>query len=409
MKVKFNFENQNKTYEFSFQNQDDFLEKQLNVVSNSIINKDEANFYHLFDSKTNFLVESVKTIETGKTYIMKNTSKLAIDTVDNLIRLIEKVKKKTNKEDLNEIMNICFFLKNRLNIDSFAEEFISYDGMKVLTETIEITSGNCRSYALNSLSSLIYFKNAIEYIRENSILINNLYFILENGDPNNPRNNNMNQNNSLSTTGISNFSSVKDNTTNTPTLTHILQIFITLCTYIQEEGVDMILYAAEQYSEESGTKPFQEIVNFINLSEINVKINSISLLNCLMKIIPLNSKKRAKIGAYLNEADIINVLTKNSDVKNSLFQSELTVFQKATGEIIEGSYYDIELYKARIQDLENHCYNLEKKSEFIFLNQKFYSEIIEEFINFQKMAESSVEFGGYFDPSKLFSYSRFTP
>lgn len=404
MKVKFNFENQNKTYEFSFHNQDDFLEKQLNIVSNSIISKDEANFYHLYDSKTNFLVENVKTLESGKIYIMKNTSKLAIDTVDNLIRLIEKVKKKSTKEDLNEIMNLCFFLKNRLNIDSFAEEFISYDGMKVLTETIEITTGNCRSYALNSLSSLIYFKNAIEYIRENSVLINNLYYILESGDPNNPRNNNLFHSNSLSTTGISlgnNSSNNKDNTTNTPTLTHILQIFITLCTYIQDEGVDMILKSAEQYSEESGTKPFQEIVNFINLSEINVKINSISLLNCLIKFSPANSKKRAKIGAYLNEADIINVLTKNSDIKNSTFQKELTIFQKATGEIIEGSYYDIELYKARINDLENHCYNLEKKSEFIYLNQKFYSEIIEEFINFQKMAESAVEFGGYFDPSKL--------
>lgn len=407
MKVKFNFENQNKTYEFSFQNQDDFLEKQLNIVSNSIISKDEANFYHLYDSKTNFLVENVKTLESGKIYIMKNTSKLAIDTVDNLIRLIEKVKKKSTKEDLNDIMNLCFFLKNRLNIDSFAEEFISYDGMKVLTETIEITTGNCRSYALNSLSSLIYFKNAIEYIRENSVLINNLYYILENGDPNNPRNNILFHSNSLSTTSISitnNSTNNKDNTTNTPTIIHILQIFITLCTYIQDEGVDMILKSAEQYSEESGTKPFQEIVNFINLSEINVKINSISLLNYLIKFSPVNSKKRAKIGAYLNEADITNVLTKNSDIKNSTFQKELTIFQKATGEIIEGSYYDIELYKARINDLENHCYNLEKKSEFVYLNQKFYSEIIEEFINFQKMAESAVEFGGYFDPSKIFIY-----
>jgi hypothetical protein len=48
--------------------------------------------------------------------------------------------------------------------------------------------------------------------------------------------------------------------------------------------------------------------------------------------------------------------------------------------------------------MEKHCQELEKKVEFVFLNQKFYEEIVDDFIYFKKLADISADIGGYFDP-----------
>ena len=43
-----------------------------------------------------------------------------------------------------ELKTIVFKLKNYFLIDAFSEEFIAYDGIRVLLNLIEITSGNTR-------------------------------------------------------------------------------------------------------------------------------------------------------------------------------------------------------------------------------------------------------------------------
>lgn len=45
-----------------------------------------------------------------------------------------------------DIKSIVFKLKNYLAVDMFAEEFISYEGIKKLIEIIIVTSGNTRVY-----------------------------------------------------------------------------------------------------------------------------------------------------------------------------------------------------------------------------------------------------------------------
>lgn len=382
LKVKFSFEEQNKVYDFEFNpTKEDFNEKQTKVVGNFILNKEEACFYHLFDLQKNTFIENPsKELDSSKLYQMKNTSKFAVKTVESLQKIMSNnsVRESIVKSnDSKEIMSICFFLKNRLMVDSFAEEFISYDGLKVLIEVIESSSGNCRSYALNSLISLIYFKNANEYIKENPVIVQNLYAILINTQ----------------------MSLNSSDSTNTPTINHILQIFITLGDYLKDDGIDLILYSAETYAENCGKRAFEEIVLFLSTSEINIKVNTLTLINSMIKNAS-RKIKQAKVTAYFMEAGIINMLNRDAELKINTFQDKLTEFQKLTGEIINCSSYEIELYKAKLQEIENHCSNLEKKAEFIFLNQRFYAEIIEEFVNLQKMAEAAIEIGGYYDPCK---------
>lgn len=110
--------------------------------------------------------------------------------------------------------------------------------------------------------------------------------------------------------------------------------------------------------------------------------------------------KQAEILIALCDADLTKILEKNSDCKSQEFQIQLTNYQKATGEIIRGSAYEVELYKKKMKDIEKHCQELERKVEFVFLNQKFYEEIVDDFIHFKKLSEICSDVGGFYDPCK---------
>ena len=49
-----------------------------------------------------------------------------------------------NNNSGSNLKNIVFKLKNYFSVDAFSEEFIAYDGIRVLINLIEITSGNTR-------------------------------------------------------------------------------------------------------------------------------------------------------------------------------------------------------------------------------------------------------------------------
>jgi len=107
----------------------------------------------------------------------------------------------------------------------------------------------------------------------------------------------------------------------------------------------------------------------------------------------------------LEDVDLKGILERNSECRSKEFQNFLTKYQLITGEIIRGSFYEVETYKRKVKELEKHCAELERKTELIFLNHKFNNEIVEDFIHFKKLAEVCSEVGGFYDPCKfVFKY-----
>lgn len=154
----------------------------------------------------------------------------------------------------NDIKSIVFKLKNYLSVDIFAEEFISYEGIKQIVEVIQMTTGNTRSYAMNAFKSLLVYLNSIEYIRENSFIIDNLFYILINND-------------------------------NINTISHTLGILILICDYLKEEGASLIIKAGENYAKKNNSKFLLELVQFINDSSIDIKVNAITLICMLINYV----------------------------------------------------------------------------------------------------------------------------
>jgi outer membrane murein-binding lipoprotein Lpp len=266
----------------------------------------------------------------------------------------------------NDIKSVVFKLKNFLSVDIFAEEFISYEGIKILVDIIQVTSGNTRSYAMNAFKSLLVYLNSMEYIKENPEIIFSLYNILINND-------------------------------NINTITHSLGIFILISDFLKEEGIKIIYDAIEDYSKKNSSKIFKELVVFINDASIDIKVNAIILI-CLIIRYTLDKVKQSKILVSLQDAELNKILDKNSQCKSPEFQIQLTNYQKLTGDIIRGSNYEIEIYKKKMKELERRCQESDKKVEVVFLNQRFYEEIVDDFIYFKQLSDVCCDIGGYYDP-----------
>jgi len=370
---KIKIENSSKTFDFLFNDSDSIADQQEKFLSAQNIDI-EKKYYHLFNLKNNKFITKIEEIKQLNksdecSLIFKNCSEQAKKIVSSMLKVIGELKLNNQDTQLNtEIKNIGFSLQNYLLVDVFLEEFISYDGIKPLVEAIEITSGNSRTYLISAFNNILIYSNALEYIKENPIVVNNLYHVLSFNDTIN-------------------------------TIKYTLSGLFFICEFLKPEGLNLVYNAANEFSKIQGTKIFKELVQFINNDTIDIKVNSLMLICCILEKANNDKPLQAKILVQLQEIDLHPTLEKNaSECTSPEFQIQLSNYQRSTGEIIRGSNYEVEIYKKKHKDLENHCSNLEKKTEFILLNQKFYEEIVDDFIYYKKLSDICIDTANYYDP-----------
>ena len=99
---------------------------------------------------------------------------------------------------------------------------------------------------------MLRYENSYGYIQENKEVVETLYNILINYDTMN-------------------------------TATHTLEVLILITDMLNDLGVNIILRSAELHAMKSNNKLFKELVNFINDSNIDIKLNSITLICYLLE------------------------------------------------------------------------------------------------------------------------------
>lgn len=62
------------------------------------------------------------------------------------------------------------------------------------------------------------------------------------------------------------------------TATHTLDVLILIVNILNDFGVNIIMRSAEIFAMKSNNKIFKELVNFINDSNIDIKLNSLNLI-----------------------------------------------------------------------------------------------------------------------------------
>ena len=326
----------------------------FSLASSNQLNEIERTMFYIKNTKTDNFILDYKEIESvikssPESLIIVNCSVLAqkIITIldkfasylsekpEDLINSNNNNNKKTNNTknttngyttniNLEEIKSISFRLSNYFSIDIFAEEFISYGGVKILVDTIAKTSGNLRAYSLKAFKRLIQYLNAFEYIKENSIILEDLYtMMMKNKDV------------------INNVN-------------YTLEILCLICEIMKDEGVKMIIKADESYSKKNNLKPFENLLEMITDKSTDIQVFCLRLITNLIKF-SSNSKDQSVLLCRLNESGLHYKLDAISTNKFKEIQDYLTVYQKLTGEILNLSEFQFEYVSRKCKELEFYC------------------------------------------------------
>lgn len=333
------------------------LLKQYNNPESFFIQKSEKNMKKEKNEYDEFDIE--ENVEENK-----NKENIEKEKQD-----IESVKTKA----MNNLKKICHSLTNYFLVPQFAEEFIIFEGINQILNLIEISSGNTKAYAIEAFGVLIEYMNALQYISENFDIFSSFYKILV-------------KNEQIKVTS------------------NMLSIFYSFLKYMKNNFYTTFYFAAQKYANETHTHIFEGFFNLIKDKTFEIKLKSFKLLVAILTF-TRDKEKRAELVVSLKESGLNVILEqyaklgRNGD-KNfgEKFNDLLSSYQSLTGEIIKGSEYEIELYKKKLSKYEEHCEKIEKKVEFVFQNQKFYDEIVEDFVYMKKLSEVCAASAGYFDP-----------
>ena len=392
MKVKYEFFNEKGEQKFSqdFEvelslDQENFDENSINIINNcEFKEKEDRMYYNMFDLEKDIFITKAKQLEeirkNKKTIVMRNCTTFSKQIIEQLREeeeryrqgknididesntnmttptssdTIAKIDTLTNVDEkkMNKLRMTVFKLKeNYLDIDIFAEEFISYEGIKYLIGFIEISTGNKRSYALEALDKLLNFQSSTDYIKKRNEIIDTLYEILMKSD-------------------------------------NIKCTLLTLNTLIaiisqDEEKTMYLIDVAENYAKKSVTQIFSQIIaNLVNNKDVNILGKTLLFINVLLNF--CDPGKLPKLIIQFRDAGIYEALEKISKKKDKDFQEQLTNFQIKTGKIITGSEHELSVYKNQIKEMKNKCIKTEEKYEKSIEKQLLYEKIIGELLLFQ--------------------------
>ena len=356
----------------------------------------ERIYYHMFDpEKETFITKSeeLKSFVTNKkTIVMKNYSDFAKQIIEILreeetryklgknVDIKEYNRIETNTEidekKKNKILNIISNLKlNYFEVDMFAEEFISFEGIKYLISFLQHATGNLRAYSIDAFSKLLEFQSSSDYIQKRKEIIDSLYEIL------------------IKTDAIN---------CNLSTLNTLIAIISQ-----DEEKAMYVIDVAEKYAKKSVTRVFSQIITLLSTKEIKLKTKTLFFINILLNF--CDSFRLPKLIIEFKEAGIYETLEKEAKTKDANFQEQLTNFQMKTGKIICGSDYELEVYKKQLQEMKQKCQEMEEKYENTIENYYMYEKIVEELLTINTNTKIRKKFFYPQAPIERVEYKQSTP
>ena len=373
---------------------DFFFQQKSHLETIQNIPEKDRNLYSLYNQDTNLYIIDKKDIKKDVIYIMKNVTAdvdYYLDTISEYLSIVSEGSTDLTKSivpkgslinnskitmkngEQRNIRIIGIMLRNYLVVPQFTNQFILKEGIFKFKNFIDLTKLNVQAYAYEALRVLFTYMNACQFVEENDNLFFSLYKLL-----------------------IKN-KEIVNSTRN------MLKVFFQIQFYFikinaPEKFYDYFYKAAEKYSREFGQKVLEPFVSLVKDKSCDVKENFIKLVIEMLE--HSSRKKKNKISSDLKHAGIIEALSILDNVESKLenFQNALTKYQKITKEIIKGSAYEMETYKRKIKQYQELNQEFNKKVEIVTHKQKYYDEIVDDFLYFKKMNETCIETEGYYDP-----------
>ena len=390
VQIQFEYLNANEEMELSQEYtvkilpKDEFEPNRIRMINScDFRTQEERIYYYMFDRiKKIFLPNNtdlanycknnkVIIMENCKTFSEQICEKLREETLnykknENENQGQDELKKNTvNESKKSEIRILLRYLENNFEVDLFAEEFISNNGIQYLDTIIRYNTGNIRTYALQAMSKLLDFQSAFDYFEKKKEILSNLYSILMSND------------------NIKSSQFAMD---------MMIKIIGT-----SEDKTMYIIDVAEKYAKKTHTKIFSQIVNYLSETnkEVKLKILTLMFINMIMNY--CHPSKLPRILIQLRDVGIFEFLDKRKKQDEKL-EEQVNIFIKKTESVLSDSDYEVEIYKKEIEDMKTHCFEIEKKNISFSENSEFYEYIINDFVKFINISECIINQAGITDP-----------
>ena len=386
IQIQFEFLNANeemelsKPYDVTYQPQEEFDVNRLNMINQcDFRTQEERIYYFMFDRTKKIFLRNNQEIASyyklNKVIIMENCKTFCEQIIEKLREETLNYKKKDvdpagqeelRKSQINEVRIILRYLEANFQVDLFAEEFISNNGIHYLDTIMQYNVGHIRTYALQGLSKLLDFQSAFDYFDKKKEILSNLYNILMVNDKINS----------------SHFA---------------FDIMIKIIGNSEDKTM-YVLDAAEKFAKKTHTKIFSQIVyNFLSEinKEVNLKILALAFINIIMNY--CHPSKLPRILIQLRDAGIFEYLEKPRKHEEK-FEEQVKNFINKTESVLNDSDYEVEIYKKEIEEMKTHCYEIEKKNTSFTENNEFYEYIINDFVKFLNISDCIITQAGVTDP-----------
>ena len=369
-----------------------FEQEQAYFKQAKSIEQNDKEMLSLYDGITQLYVLTIAQLKENPSYvyIMKNCK----EHVDEIIGLIDEYLQRTEDvkiDDLKasiipgganskkiDIKIVCFHLNNYIQVHQFANQFIIKEGIVKLITLMENTRGVTQAHACDAFASLLEYMNACQYVEENEELKYPFFNLL-------------------------------CNKTNKVKITeNMLKVFIKIGAYFRNQNKPTKFYtffyeAAERYSRENSVPIMQPMVNLINDSYQQFIFYSIALVTQFINYCkPQKAEERSQlinIVAELNYGGMEKILEKYKE--NAQVRDYYQKYKEAIKEIINSYEYQTQIYKNQIRKYEESYIEMSRKVEFVSNNQKYYDELVDDFLYFKKLSESCMQTAGLFEPNNI--------
>lgn len=384
--------NQEQIFKFTTPPVNSSIQSQLqeNLINLKVgITESNAYLYCLRDKSSKSFILDFSELEL---FLNKDNTKVGFEIV-NCSELSQTICKVINNYILHYntsfpsnyklVKDICFYLINYFEYDVFAEEFISFLGVKLLSELVLLSSKGMRKYCLKAFKSLINYMNALEYIKSNQYVVDNIYKILVSAD-------------------------------DSLTIIICLDILCKLCESMRKFAVLEIILADENISKYENYYKFEVIMSYMNEEYIvDIRILSLKLIVCLLKYIE-NPYEKSKLLLSLNKSSLYSKLDKLIHLKNEKIQEYLKDYQVISSYIIENSNFQKEILQQEISEYKEYINVLERKIENYYVNEELTKKTIEDlleykilFDNYKNNQEVFIDNNFHRNSSLIFSVEEF--
>ena len=412
MKIKYEFFSEKGEIKFSKEfdvklslDPNNFDENVVTILNSCNFKKKEDRvYYYMFDQEKEIFITKAEQLKefkkNKKTIVMKSCTIFSKQIIEQLRE--EETRYQQGKNiDVDESINsssstvntvsstddkktkikmtIFNLKKNYFDVDMFAEEFISYEGIKYLISFLKLTTGNLRTYAVEALNKLLDFQSSTDYIKKRKEIIDTLYEIL-----------------------------ITSDTINCSLFT--LNTLISIVSQDEEKAMYLI-EVADNYAKKSVTQIFSQIITLISTNkDKNIRGKALLFINVLLNF--CDSAKLPKLLIQIKEAGIYEALEKVAKHKEKDFQEQLTNFQIKTGKIISGSDHELAVYKKQVKEMKEKCKETEVKFQQAIEKQLYYEQVIKEMFLFQDDFNNKEKYKELFDhyaPKRRFGKSEANP